>query len=172
MRNHTVVRVLLFLGVLLLAGETAHADLPSRAPGGNGGNGTFRVRPRRDLRFGTVIAGIPSSVSWTSATAGRWFIQGRAGAEVFLDFVNLPSSLQNGGNSMPISFATDDAVYALGPKNNNAVSFDPNAGTTVRLDSRTGHLTVWIGGTVNPPQSQQPGSYIADITLEVTYTGN
>ncbi len=132
----------------------------------------MRVRPRRDLRFGTVIAGIPTSIPWSSSSAGRWFIQGLPGAEVTLDFVNLPSYLQNGSRQLPISFAVDDAAYAFGPHSGNATTFDPNTGTTVRLNPRNGHLTVWIGGTVSPPQTQQPGDYIADITLEVVYTGN
>jgi hypothetical protein len=172
MHRRAVAGFILFLGVLSFSGEVAQADLPPNAPGGNRGNGPIRIRDRGDLRFGTVIAGIPSTVSWSSNTAGRWFIQGEPGAEVFLDFTNLPTSLQNGGNSMPISFSGNDAAYNTKNQSGGATSFDPSAGIAVRLDQNSGHLSVWIGGTLNPPPNQQPGDYVADIVLDVIYTGN
>jgi len=172
MHRRAVVGFILFLGVLSLHGEVALADLPQLAPGGNRGNGPIRVRDRGDLRFGTVIAGIPSTVMWSSNTAGRWFIQGDPGAEVYLDFTNLPGSLQNGGNSMPITFSGSDAAYNTKNRTAGATNFDPTAGITTRLDPNSGHLNVWIGGTVDPPPNQQPGDYIANIVLDVIYTGN
>ena len=33
-------------------------------------------------------------------------------------------------------------------------------------------MFVYIGGTVNPPRAQQGGDYVADIDLDVYYTGN
>ncbi len=173
MHRRAVVGFILFLGVLSLHGEVAHADLPQLAPGGNRGNGPIRVRDRGDLRFGTVIAGIPSTVMWSSNTAGRWFIQGEPGAEVYLDFTNLPGSLQNGGNSMPISFSGSDAAYNTKNRDQPGPPISiPSRGSRRASIPTAGILNVWIGGTVDPPPNQQPGDYIANIVLDVIYTGN
>jgi hypothetical protein len=163
--------LLLALGAVLLGGEAAWADLPLGAPGGNG-NGPLTVQDNKDLRFGTVIAGFPTSVPWTDPQCGRWFIRGRPGAEVMVDFVQLPSSLVGGGWTMPITYGPDAAAWNTKNQKGGATSFDPNAGAVLRLDPQSGSLVIWIGGTVAPPPNQQPGNYEADIVLDVYYTGN
>jgi hypothetical protein len=108
-------------------------------------------------------------VTWDSNQAGRWRIRGQAGAEVQLDFLTLPTHLQNGTFLMPITFSTTDAYWRS--PGGGAATFDPAVGTTARFGN-SGQILVFIGGTVNPPRTQAAGDYIADIDLDVFYTGN
>ena len=161
MKGHAAASIMLLLGVLLLGGgASAQAPLP----------GPSVVQGQRDLRFNTVIAGFPTAVTWDSNQAGRWRIRGRRGAEVQLDFINLPASLRNGIHAMPVVFSATDAAWRS-PGGSGAVVFDPRIGTTARFGN-SGQIIVTIGGIVTPPPNQQPGNYVADIDLDVYYTGN
>ena len=151
----------LLLGALLFGGEA-----PAQAPP----PGPNVVQGQRDLRFQTVIAGFPTSVTWDSNQAGRWRIRGQRGAEVQLDFINLPTELQSGAQQMPVSFSATDAHWRS-PGGGGEGTFDPSVGATARIGN-SGQLLVYIGGTVTPPPNQQAGDYVADIDLDVYYTGN
>ena len=148
-------------GVLLLGGG-ASAQTPP--PGPNNVDG------RRDLTFDTVIAGFPTTVTWDSPQAGQWRIRGERGSEVQLDFVSLPPALQNGIHAMPVFFDGTSAAWRS-PGGGATVVFDPHLGTTA-VFGRSGQIFVFLGGTVDPPPNQQPGSYVADVDLDVWYTGN
>lgn len=152
---------LLLSGVLLFGGG-ASAQTPPPGPS--------QVDGRRDLTFDTVIAGFPTTVTWDAPQAGQWRIRGRRGTEVQLDFVNLPTSLQNGIHAMPIGFDVGSAAWRS-PGGGGTVVFDPHVGTTAVFGS-SGQIFIYLGGTVDPPPNQQPGSYVADIDLDVWYTGN
>jgi hypothetical protein len=164
MKRVAVTSLLVLLGVLLIWGEASAQAGPPPGPG--------TVWGQRNLSFGTVIAGMPTTVSWNSSSGGRWYIFGQGGAEVQLDFINLPSTLRNGARQLPVSFSSTDAAYSRSLWGGGAVAFDPNVGTTVRLPNGLGILVVYIGGSANPPPNQQPGTYVADIDLDVYYTGN
>jgi hypothetical protein len=161
MKGYAVASILMLLGVLLLGGGASAQTPPS---------GPSVVQGRRDLRFNTVIAGFPTTVTWDSTQAGQWRIRGRRGAEVQLDFVNLPVSLQNGVYEMPVVFAMTDAAWRS-PGGSGTVVFDPAVGATARF-GRSGQIIIYIGGTARPPFNQQPGDYVADIDIDVYYTGN
>ena len=125
----------------------------------------------RDLDFGDVFPGLPTSVAFTDPTSGQWRINGEAGKEVDISFT-LPGSLFDGVNNLPISFAAGDAGYNTANASATATAFDPTAGTTELLDGTSGEGFVWIGGTVTPAANQPAGLYTATITMDVVYTGN
>lgn len=152
---------LLLVGALL-SGGGASAQTPPPGPS--------TVDGRRDLTFDTVIAGFPTTVTWDAPQAGQWRIRGQKGAEVQLDFVTLPLFLQNGIHAMPVAFDATSAAWRS-PGGGGAVVFDPHVGTTA-VFGRSGQIFVFLGGTVDPPPNQQPGSYVADVDLDVWYTGN
>ena len=99
-------------------------------------------------------------------------ITGQDGAEVQLTFTNLPANLTSGANSLPIVYGADAAAYHTSDAPGSGTSFNPAAGATTNLDAATGQLYVWIGGEVQPPETQPAGNYTATITLNVSYTGN
>ena len=102
MKGHAVASILMLLGVLLLGGG-ASAQAPPPGPA--------IVWGQRDMRFNTVIAGFPVAVAWNSNQGARWILWGGRGAEVQLDFITMPASLQKGAGAMPIGFSTTDAAW-------------------------------------------------------------
>ncbi len=126
-----------------------------------------------DLDFGNVFPGVNKAVAYTDAVnAGQWDITGEAAAEVTLSFTALPANLTFGANNLPIVYSATDAGYNTADNPAAATSFDPSAGATTNLEGATGALYVWIGGTVQPTETQPAGTYTGTITLDVAYTGN
>ncbi len=133
-----------------------------------------------DLDFGVVIPGTPTSVNpKTSALAGKYVLHGTRNAEIQISFV-LPSVLQVGPWTMPISFADDPVAGRMGchrnqDQQNNCTRYTPTGPLVVRI--RNGPppqntFYVWIGGTVSPAVGQQPGIYRGTVTMSAVYTGN
>lgn len=131
----------------------------------------LQIQGKRDLQFGDLLPGVELTLTYLDANAGYWHVAGDKNLEVQLLFVGLPTELDGGADRLPVAFASDAAGFAFQKHVAAATPFDPNVGTTVRLDN-TGQLHVWIGGTARPKSTQNPGSYLAPITLEVFYTGN
>lgn len=129
----------------------------------------LQVLFERDLSFGTVFPGLSSIVSETDATSGHLQVLGGSGAEVSLTFPSLPTTLDLGVESMPVSFT---ATYNQTDAGGTGTSFAPSSGATTTLDVGTGQLHVYIGGTVTASDPQVPGTYSAIVTLQATYTGN
>ena len=125
----------------------------------------------RTLDFGDVFPGAAKSIAFSDATSGKWQIDGELNAEVQMSFT-LPAALTQGANNLPISFGVTDAGYFATDAVFSAVQFDPNTGTTDRLDAAAGTGFVWLGGTVTPGAVQAPGIYNAVVSLDVVYTGN
>jgi hypothetical protein len=126
-----------------------------------------------DLDFGTVFPGVNKAVAYTdAANAGQWDIDGEPAAEVTLSFTALPANLVSGPNTMPIVYGAADAAHNTTDAPGAATSFDPAVGATTDLHAVSGELYVWIGGTVQPPETQPAGVYTETITLDVAYTGN
>lgn len=128
------------------------------------------VQARRDLDFGTVIPGVPTSVSRLDPTAGQFIVRGRRDAELLIE-LTLPTALIGTTGAIPLSFGAADGGH--GPQANLAASqpFDPRLPLTVVLPSN-GTYYVWLGGTVQPLVQQVPGTYSAQVVLTASYTGN
>jgi len=126
-----------------------------------------------DLNFGIVFPGVNKSVAYgDAANAGQWDIVGAAGAEVTLSFTALPANLESGGNRLAIVYGTTDAAHNTTDDPATGTAFDPAVGATADAHAVSGALFVWIGGTVQPLETQPTGVYTATITLDVSYTGN
>lgn len=128
------------------------------------------VQARRDLDFGTVIPGVPTSVSRLDPTAGQFIVRGRRDAELLVE-LTLPTALIGTTGAVPLSFGPADGGH--GPVANLAASqpFDPRLPLTVVLPNN-GTYYVWLGGTVQPLVQQVPGTYTAQVVLTASYTGN
>lgn len=151
--------VVLLAGLLVLGTGQLAAQGTGRA---------LDVEGRRDLDFGTMIAGVPASVP---PIAGGFFrVRGQRQAELQLQFT-LPASLDGPGGSAPLSFSTTDGAHGMTPATGSAQVFDPRLPLTIVL-SNSGSYYVWVGGTVSPPGQLARGTYTATIALTATYTGN
>jgi len=132
----------------------------------------IQVAAEQDLLFGNVIPGSNKSIAVDNPSAGRWLVQGTAGAEVDLDFTTLPVALTSGANSMPIVYGATDAGHHTSNDPFSAVLFDPAVSALANIGSPAATLYVWVGGTVQPVLAQAAGLYTGTITLTATYTGN
>lgn len=130
----------------------------------------LNVSGRRDLDFGTVIAGVPTSVGRLDPTAGQFIVRGVRNTELLIE-LTLPTALSGATGSVALSFGPADGGH--GPTSSVAASmpFDPRAPLTVALPGN-GTYYVWLGGTVQPLVQQVPGTYSAAIVLTASYTGN
>lgn len=147
-----------------LATAGAPFDLRAQQP--------LSVQPQRNLDFGDVIAGIPTSVSrLDNQRSGMYEVRGQRNAEVALTFTLPPDLVGVGGATMPVEFGADDAGFSRVPAQGNSVGFDPRVSFSSRL-SASGRGYVWLGGTVRPARNQASGAYRAPVTLTVGYTGN
>ncbi|GBD32479.1 hypothetical protein HRbin33_01444 [bacterium HR33] len=124
-----------------------------------------------NLDFGNVFPGTNVSVAPTAAGAGRFDLNGVAGAEVQFS-LTLPSTLTSGANSIPITFSSTDGRYNTTADPNTGTTFNPSASVTTTLHGTTGNLFVYLGGTVSPSGTTPAGTYTGTITLNASYTGN
>ena len=120
------------------------------------------------LAFGTVITGTTTSVGPSSASAASWRVHGSVGVAGVIS-ISLPANLTRaGGGSMAITFCATCGIYRINNSNPaGGTVFNPNAALILTIVVLS-DLYVWIGGSVNPPLAQTPGSYSGTIVLTVT----
>lgn len=130
----------------------------------------MNVSGQRDLDFGTVIAGVPTTIGRLDATAGQFIVRGRRNTEVLIE-LTLPTALTGATGSVPLSFGPADGGHGPTSAVTGSQPFDPRVPLTVRLPGN-GAYYVWLGGTAQPLPQQRPGTYSAAIVLTASYTGN
>ncbi|HXV86947.1 MAG TPA: hypothetical protein VD793_09620, partial [Gemmatimonadales bacterium] len=162
--RHTVVAV---VGATLACPGLAVAQLP----GVGVPDRPFVVIGRRDLRFGTVLPGIPTSIPHNHPRfSGEFEVQGTAGASVRVELL-LPANLAaSGGALLPISFAGGDGSHDFPHGLPHRTEFDPHLPVVAGLGPN-GKLHVWLGGTVFPAAAQTSGTYVATIAITVFNLG-
>jgi hypothetical protein len=124
----------------------------------------------RNLAFGPVIIGIPSTVAPTDAIrSGQYRFTAPAGSRVRIDF-DLPSQLNGPGSArLPIKFGKTDAAVLGNAPGSVLTALDPNPKANLKYDmGASTAANVFVGGTVTPAGNQAPGGYIATIILTVT----
>ena len=133
------------------------------------------VAQNTELTFGAVPVGVATTVDpQASVNAGEFEIHGNRNAEISIT-MTLPDSLRVGANAMPISFGANGGCHRNRIQQAQCDYFDPTTPLVVRIrNTPTPNNTyiVWMGGTVTPSPTQQPGIYRGTITLTTAYTGN
>ncbi len=128
----------------------------------------------RDLNFGTVIKGVPTTVLPAAATAGEWQVTGSSNAFVIISFT-LPTLLTNiqalPGSTMPITFSGVSAIWRRATNNPvGGTIFNPAAGAVGRFGPPANpSMYVWVGGTVNPAATAKPGIYQGTVIVSLIY---
>jgi hypothetical protein len=122
----------------------------------------------RDLAFGPVIVGVPTSIPPSHPTRSGQF---RLAAPLFTNVrfrFTLPTRLNGpSGARMPISFSSTDAIAIGQGPTSVPVTFNPNQQQTFQIVSST-TIFVFIGGRVTPAGNQRQGNYTGTITFTVT----
>ena len=122
----------------------------------------------RNLTFGSVIVGIPSSIGPSHPTrSGQFRITAPLNSKVQIRFT-LPGALAGpGGAQLPITFGSNDAMAVGTAPGSTPITYNPKATRNPQFQPSPAY-DVFIGGTVTPAGNQQPGSYTATITLTIT----
>lgn len=137
---------------------------------GTGGelNAQLTVTGIRNLAFGPVIRGIPSSVAPSDPVkSGQFEFIVPIGSRVRLQFT-LPTRLNGPGAArLTIAFNTTDGI-ALGQGPSSVpVTFNPNVAQTFNIVS-SNRIWVFLGGRVTPTGTQATGNYTNTVTFTVT----
>jgi Domain of unknown function (DUF4402) len=125
----------------------------------------------RPLGFGDVLPGVPTTVHPTDpARSGQFEITGPPSAAVEITF-SLPEALgTTQGGELPISFGATSAGCSVSGSISRQVFFDPKVPFRTTL-SEFGRATCFIGGTLEPPSGQRPGSYNVPISITLALVG-
>lgn len=142
-------------------------------------NTALTVGQINGLDFGVVTPGTPTTIGPKNALAGKFVIHGVKNAEIQIAFT-LPTVLQTGIRTMPISFADDPVAGKMGCTRNqdqqvNCTTYTPSTVLIARIRNNAppqNTFYVWIGGKVSPAVGQQPGTYTGVVTMSAVYTGN
>jgi hypothetical protein len=123
----------------------------------------------RNLAFGTVIPGVPTTILQTDAVnAGQFRIAGVFIRNVTITFT-LPTVMTRTGPgpavaTMPITFLNNSAGYTTFFQGNTP--FNPNAPYS---ETVVFNATITLGGRVNPAPAQLGGGYQANIVMTVIF---
>lgn len=126
-----------------------------------------------DLSFGTVLPGIPVSVSTSDPRhAGQFEVRGPADASIRIEFT-LPAGLASGGGALlPVAFGPGDGFadcsHDTPPR---TFAFDPHLPLIATIGS-SGMFFLRVGGTVTPSPIQSGGVYGATIAITVYNLGS
>lgn len=126
-----------------------------------------------DLSFGTVLLGIPASVSpGDPRHSGQFEVRGPASASVRVEFVLPPALVSVQGAQLPLSFGPADGLadfsHGTPPR---SVVFDPHLPVVGTLGPN-GKFFLRLGGTVTPSRTQAGGLYSATISITVFNLGS
>ncbi len=155
---------------LLVALALGLVTIPVHAQGAGGGGRPISVFGRQTLNFGTVLPGVPTTISRSDAlNAGEFEIRGQKNAQVQVD-LTLPAAMTSGAQSLPLQFGPGDGGYSQFGTIAAADVFDPRVQLVTTLSSN-GRLYVYLGGTALPGPQQGAGTYTGTIVLTVAYTG-
>lgn len=123
----------------------------------------FSVVPVDELRFGTLMQGVPTRVAPTDA-ASRADLHVNGKGRMTLVVV-LPATVNSaGGQAIPLQFGANDGLYQIGT--GSMLPFDPRSPLTITVPNSAASVTLYIGGTALPSLSQAPGSYAATLTVQ------
>jgi len=158
------------VGLLAVAGLTqraaAQATANITATAAVTGYAPLTATGVNNLDFGAVTAGTPKAPTSLASNAGRFNLSGQPTTPVTITFT-LPTVLQSGVNTIPITFATTDGLLWTSYPTTHT-TFSPNAPFLTTTDG-SGNLVIGIAGTVSPPLTTITGTYTGTVTLTVSY---
>ncbi|MDT8342050.1 MAG: hypothetical protein RQ751_11105 [Longimicrobiales bacterium] len=158
------MRALFALAALLLLPGALTAqgrpDFPGRP---------LRVTGMQPLNFGSLLAGVPTTIPPTDAlNAGRFEIRGPNRSEVMVEII-LPGALSGpGGASVALAFGPASAGFG---ETGVQVVFDPAVPQLIALPNN-GRGLIFLGGTAAPPAALPSGSYSAPVILTLSNLSN
>ena len=124
------------------------------------------------LNFGTIIAGtMPPAITAQSGAAASVTatVKGGKGGHIGVTYPATTTLNDSYGNTLTFT----PSVYGTNVSGDQAGAVAVTSGATVTLSSgkgNTGYYYFWVGGALNSvPVSQQPGNYVGNFWITVTY---
>lgn len=150
---------LALLAAVLLAGAA-----PARAQ--------LQVSGERDLDFGELLGGVPTTISRTDPLgSGQILIRAPRNTQVEVTLL-LPTELAGpAGATVPLSFPPGSAGWAPWSIIWLQQAFDPNVPNTFQVGF-FGQSSIYLGGTATAPPQAPAGTYSNTITATVAYVNN
>jgi hypothetical protein len=122
-----------------------------------------------NMDFGDVYIGYSKIIHHTDAGAAKFRMDQKilGNPYVAINFT-LPTSLDNGLYSIPVTFSSTTAAWSNTDLPTGRTNFDPTSTLTIRLHRRD-YLYIWLGGNISVPTNSVPGIYSSTIivTIEV-----
>jgi hypothetical protein len=149
-----------------LAGQGKAVPLPPPSP--------LVVQAQRDLHFGDVFRGRPSSVPPRDRRAALFKVEFGVGADLLVTFLLPPALVSPGGQSLPLRFGPGDGMLtrqgSLKGGGTVALIFDPTRPLAAFVGPED-RVFLALGGTASPTVTQAIASYRGTITLVVATLG-
>jgi hypothetical protein len=121
----------------------------------------------RNMDFGVITAGQEPDIAASSTSSAEFSFTKSAGTAVSISWT-LPSTLVDGSNNIPISFANRGS-YTAGAATG---TLDPSStAVTVADFTNASSVTINLGALVTTTTSTAAGNYSANATLTVIYNG-
>lgn len=120
-----------------------------------------------NLDFGDVYIGYSKTVNHTDAGSAKFrtYQNRRNSAFVVISF-SLPSTLNNGSYTLPITFGSSTSAWSFNDLPYGRTNFDPRYSLAGTL-SRNRNVYLWIGGNITVPTNVIPGTYSSTITATI-----
>jgi hypothetical protein len=131
----------------------------------------LQVSARRNLTFGEVFRGTPTSVTPTDYRAAQFEITASWNTQIQVDLV-LPLAMLSGtGEALPLVFGPGDGlVEHEGGVPLPGYAFDPRSPVVTTLTA-DGKVLISLGGTADPARAQSRGQYQGTVTVIVADLG-
>lgn len=123
-----------------------------------------------DLSFGDVFIGYSENVAHTDPRAAKFlFYHTKFFRSDLLITLNLPKTLSNGIDNLPITFSSNQAAWSFRDRSSGRRNFNPNAPLELRRVFFYFPVYLWLGASINSSSGQSPGNYNGTITLTIEY---
>lgn len=134
--------------------------------------GNVSISVTGSLDFGLVVAGtIPPSLSAQSGSAPSITTSVTHGGGRGITVAYAPTTTLSDSYGNTLTFTP--SLYGSNVAGNQAGATAVASGSSLTLSgrrNRTGYYYFWLGGALSPvPTNQQPGSYIGNFVISVTY---
>ncbi len=123
-----------------------------------------------DLDFGEVFIGYPATILDTDVNAAKFsfFHIDNRKKDLKISFV-LPTTLDNGGNQIPITFDQSQATWSTNDQIAGRKNFDPHRQLKIKKVNKNDTHFIWLGGSITTTIGLPYGFYSGTIILTVVY---
>ena len=126
------------------------------------------INKLNDLDFGEVFIGYSATVLDTDVNAAKFsfYHVNKKKKDLKISFV-LPVTLDNGGNSIPITFDQSQATWSTNDQIAGRQNFDPHRQLKIKKVNKDDTHFIWLGGSIITTTGLPYGLYTGTIILTV-----